>query len=99
MLDELGYRAIEADSGAAALRELEAHPEIRVLLTDVVMPTMNGRQLANAALALRPDLKVIFTTGYTRNAIIHNGVLDHGVQLLIKPFTLGGLAAKLKEVL
>ncbi|MDF2619712.1 MAG: integral rane sensor hybrid histidine kinase [Xanthobacteraceae bacterium] len=99
MLDELGYRVIEAESGAAALRELEAHPEIRVLLTDVVMPAMNGRQLATAALAVRPDLKVIFTTGYTRNAIIHNGVLDHGVHLLIKPFTLGGLAAKLKEVL
>ena len=99
MLDELGYGVIEAESGAAALRELEAHPEIRVLLTDVVMPAMNGRQLATAALAVRPDLKVIFTTGYTRNAIIHNGVLDHGVHLLIKPFTLGGLAAKLKEVL
>ena len=63
------------------------------------MPAMNGRQLADAARILRPELKVVFTTGYTRNAIIHNGVLDHGVHLLIKPFTLHALAAKLQDVL
>jgi len=99
MLDELGYRVIEADGGAAALRQLETNPDISLLLTDVVMPAMNGRQLADAARILRPELKVIFTTGYTRNAIIHNGVLDAGVHLLIKPFTLSALAAKLRDVL
>ena len=99
MLDELGYRVIEADGGAAALRQLETNPDISLLLTDVVMPAMNGRQLADAARILRPELKVIFTTGYTRNAIIHNGVLDAGVHLLIKPFTLNALAAKLQDVL
>ena len=60
---------------------------------------MNGRKLADEALRRRPDLKVLFTTGYTRNAIVHNGVLDPGVQLIGKPFTIEELAAKVREVL
>jgi CheY-like chemotaxis protein len=96
---ELGYRALEADGGTAALRLLEAHPEIVLMFTDVVMPEINGAKLAEQALRLRPDLKVLFTTGYTRNAVVHNGVLDPGVDLIGKPFTLEALAAKLRAVL
>jgi PAS domain S-box-containing protein len=99
MLVELQYGVLEARSGEEALRVLDEHPEVVLLLTDVVMPGMNGRQLVDAATARRPDLKVIFTTGYTRNAIVHNGILDPGVQLLPKPATLAQLAEKLRAVL
>jgi CheY-like chemotaxis protein len=98
-LGELGYHVLEADGAAAALRLLEAHPEITLLFTDVVMPDLNGRKLADEALQRRPDLKVLFTTGYTRNAVVHNGVLDPGVELIGKPFTIEELAAKVREVL
>jgi len=98
-LNELGYRVLEADGAAAALRLLDAHPEIALLFTDVVMPEVNGRKLADEALKRRPGLKVLFTTGYTRNAVVHNGVLDPGVQLIGKPFTIEELAARVREVL
>ncbi len=98
-LSELGYRVLEADGAASALRILEVHPEIGLLFTDVVMPDVNGRRLAEEARLRRPDLKVLFTTGYTRNAIVHNGVLDAGVQLIGKPYSVEQLAAKVREVL
>ncbi|HEY7646850.1 MAG TPA: response regulator, partial [Hyphomicrobiales bacterium] len=99
MLKELGYTTLAAEDGHAALRLMEENPEIILLLTDVVMPIMNGRELADEAVRRSPELKVLFTTGYTRNAIVHNGVLDEGVHLIIKPFTLDGLAAKLKAMM
>ena len=98
-LGELGYRVFEADGGVAALRMPDAHPEITLLFTDIVMPDMNGRKLADEARRRRPDLKVLYTTGYTRNAVVHNGVVDPGVALIGKPFTLDQLAAKVREVL
>jgi CheY-like chemotaxis protein len=99
-LRELGYRVLEARGAPAALGLLDAHgAEVDLLFTDVVMPEMNGRRLADEALRRLPDLKVLFTTGYSRNAIIHNGVLDTGVQLIGKPFTVEELAAKLSAVL
>ncbi|RYF25655.1 MAG: PAS domain-containing sensor histidine kinase [Comamonadaceae bacterium] len=98
-LGELGYRVLEADGAAAALKLLDAHPDITLLFTDVVMPDVNGRKLAEEALRRRPDLKVLFTTGYTRNAVVHNGVLDAGVHLLGKPFTLEDLAVRVREAL
>jgi PAS domain S-box-containing protein len=98
-LSDLGYTVLAAHDGAAALRLLDAHPEIDLLFTDVVMPDMNGRKLADAALARRPDLKVLFTTGYTRNAVVHNGVLDKEVALIGKPFTVEALADKVRKVL
>lgn len=98
-LEELGYRVLAADGALAALRLLDAHPEIALLFTDVVMPDVNGRELADEARRRRPHLKVLFTTGYTRNAVVHNGVLDPGVELLGKPFTIEELAAKVREVL
>ena len=70
-----------------------------VLFTDIVMPDMNGRKLADEAVKIRPGLKVLFTTGYTRNAIIHGGVLDAGVNFLAKPFTLDQLAQKIWAVI
>ncbi len=98
-LSELGYRVLEADGAAAALRLLAAHPEIALLFTDVVMPDVNGRKLADEARRQRPELRVLFTTGYSRNTVMHDGVLDAGVHLLGKPFTLDELAAKVREVL
>ena len=98
-LRELGYQVIEADSASAALRALDASPRIALLLTDIVMPDMNGRKLADEALKRRPDLRVIYTTGFTRNAVVHNGVLDPGVNFLPKPFTLQQLSDKVREVL
>jgi PAS domain S-box-containing protein len=98
-LTELGYRVLEADGAANALKLIDVHPEITLLFTDVVMPEVNGRKLADEALKRRPDLKVLFTTGYTRNAVVHNGVLDPGVQLIGKPFTIEELAARVREVL
>ncbi|HEX4114204.1 MAG TPA: PAS domain S-box protein [Stellaceae bacterium] len=100
MLHELDYRVIEAPDGQTALRLLDANRDIVLLFTDVGLPGgMNGRQLADEAKRRRPDLKVLFTSGYARNAIVHHGRLDPGVELLVKPFTFAGLAAKIRRVL
>jgi PAS domain S-box-containing protein len=99
MLSELGYRVLEADGAAAALRLIQAHPDIALMFTDLIMPDVNGRQLATQARRVRPDLKILFTTGYTRNAVVHNGVLDQGVELITKPFTIEDLAAKIRYML
>jgi signal transduction histidine kinase/two-component SAPR family response regulator len=99
-LRELGYQVLEAGNGKTALEILAAHPDIDLLFTDVGLPGgMNGRQLAEAALGMRRKLKVLFTTGYARNAIVHDGRLDPGVQLLTKPFTFAGLSQKLRDML
>jgi len=99
-LRELGYDVVEAADGEAALRTIEARDDIRLLFTDVGLPgSTNGRQLAEAALRRRPDLKVLYTTGYARNAIVHQGQLDAGVELIVKPFTYAELAAKIRGVL
>jgi CheY-like chemotaxis protein len=98
MLTELGYRVLQAEGAMSGLKMLDAHPEVTLLFTDVVMPDVNGRKLADEAKKRRPDLAVLFTTGYTRNAIVHNGVLDAGVHLIVKPFTMEALAQKLEEI-
>jgi CheY-like chemotaxis protein len=100
ILRELGYRVLEAANGVAALEIVQNHPEIDLLFTDVGLPGgMNGRQLANAARNLNSKLKVLFTTGYARNAIVHEGRLDPGVQLITKPFTYAGLSEKVRDLL
>jgi PAS domain S-box-containing protein len=100
ILRELGYRVIEAHDGPSALRLLERQGRIDLLFTDVVLPSgMTGAQLADQAATLRPGLKVLFTTGYARNAIIHHGRLDKGVRLITKPFGSGELATKVRDVL
>ncbi|CAA9535791.1 MAG: hypothetical protein AVDCRST_MAG91-3398 [uncultured Sphingomonadaceae bacterium] len=96
---DLGYTVVHAGGGGEALRTLREHPGIRLLVTDVVMPEMNGRELADAALRFAPDLKLLFTTGYTRDAIVKDGRVDEGVELLAKPFTLEQLAVKVRSVL
>ena len=99
-LTELGYDVLSADTGAAGLRILDSNPAIRVLFTDVGLPGgMNGRQLADEARKRRPHLKVLFTTGYARNAIVHDGRLDAGVDLITKPFSQSALAEKLRDIL
>ncbi|GJD71532.1 Response regulator receiver protein CpdR [Methylobacterium gnaphalii] len=99
VLRDLNYTVIHAEGADTALRLLDAHPEVTLLFTDVVMPGMTGRQLVDAARLRRPELKVLFTTGYTRNAIVHNGVIDADVKLIGKPFTLEGLAHKVREAI
>jgi len=96
---ELGYTVLHAGGPVAALRVIDAHPEITLLFTDVVMPEMSGRQLAREAVLRLPKLKVLFTTGFSRNAVIHNGVLDQDVNFISKPFTIEQLAAKARGVL
>jgi PAS domain S-box-containing protein len=98
-LRELGYTVVQADSGAVALRMIEAGQDVTLLFTDVVMPEMNGRELADRAVEKLPKLKVLYTTGYTRNAVVHNGTLDPGTNFLPKPFGIDQLAAKVRSVL
>jgi signal transduction histidine kinase/ActR/RegA family two-component response regulator len=98
-LMRLGYRVLQADGAREALRQLERNAEVDLLFTDIVMPDKNGRELADEARRLRPGLRVLFTTGYTRNAIVHNGILDAGVNLIVKPYSIDQLARKLREVL
>ena len=99
ILTELGYEVIEASTGASALEALE-RAEIDLLFTDVAMPGgINGRQLADEATRRRPGLKVLFTTGYTRNAIVHHGRLDAGVHMIGKPFSFDELGAKVRALL
>ncbi|MFZ5704392.1 MAG: CHASE3 domain-containing protein [Pseudomonadota bacterium] len=98
-LRDLGYSVISAASAAEAIRTLEEQPVIDMLFTDIVMPEMNGRELAEKVLKMRPGIKILYTTGYTRNAVVHNGMLDAGVAFLSKPFTLMQLALKVRQVL
>ena len=97
-LEHLGYAVHQADGADAALTLLRGARPVDLLLTDVVMPGLNGRKLAEEAWRVRPKLKVLYMTGYTRNAIVHNGVLDHGTHLLTKPFTLAQLEDALRRV-
>jgi PAS domain S-box-containing protein len=98
-LRELGFTVLEAHDGPSALRVLEAHPEIDLLFTDVGLPGMSGRELVQQARQRRPEVKVLFTTGYARDAIVHQGRLDPGVELLAKPFTQIQLADRIRQVL
>ncbi|MHB8884977.1 MAG: CHASE3 domain-containing protein [Methylovirgula sp.] len=98
-LRELGYTVYDSERASDALVILDATPGIQLLFTDIVMPEVDGRKLAEEATRRWPDLKVLFTTGYTPNAVVHGGVLDAGVQFLAKPFTLEQLAAKIRYVL
>jgi two-component system cell cycle sensor histidine kinase/response regulator CckA len=99
-LEKQGYRVLEAADGAAAIQIAVAHEGvIHLLLTDVIMPGMNGRELAQRVSEIRPNTKVLYMSGYTENVIGHNGTLDAGVRLLQKPFTLRDLKSKVREVL
>jgi CheY-like chemotaxis protein len=99
-LHSLGYVTLDAANGAEALAIVASGTPFDLLFTDVIMPgAMNGRQLANEAEKARPGLKVLFTSGYTENAIIHHGRLDSGVLLLAKPYRKSDLAAMIRKAL
>jgi signal transduction histidine kinase len=98
-LDELGYRALSAIDGTSALAILESHEPIDLLLTDVGLPGLNGRQIADAARESRPTLKVLFMTGYAENAAVDESFLADGMQILAKPFAMEVLSNKLAHML
>jgi PAS domain S-box-containing protein len=99
MLERMGYTVLSASRPGEAIRLAEAHSsEIHLLMTDVVMPEMNGRDLAKNLLSLYPNLKRLFMSGYTANVIAHHGVLDPGVNFIQKPFSMQDLAAKLRDI-
>jgi DNA-binding response OmpR family regulator len=99
-LESEGYTVLEAPDGAAAIQLASAHPgPIHLLLTDVIMPGMNGRELAKYISPRRPETKVLYMSGYAENAIAHNGTLDAGITLLQKPFTLPVLKATVRKML
>jgi PAS domain S-box-containing protein len=99
-LEKQGYKVIEAADGAVAMQIAVAHEKvIHLLLTDVIMPGMNGRELAQRISEIRPNVKILYMSGYTENVIGHNGMLDAGVRLLQKPFNLRDLRSKVREVL
>ncbi|MGH7489614.1 MAG: response regulator [bacterium] len=93
------YQVIEAKDAATAWRLIEAGKEFDLMLTDVVLPGKNGRELADELLRRRPGVRVVFMTGYSRNAIVHHGRLDRGAELIPKPLTEGALARKIRQVL
>jgi two-component system, cell cycle sensor histidine kinase and response regulator CckA len=100
MLKRQGYEILTAASGAEAIQIVQAHAgSISLLLTDVVMPNMSGRQLADVITRSRPGIKVLFLSGYTEEAIVNHGVLEEGVEFLTKPFSREGLGRKVREVL
>ncbi len=100
VLRELGYTVVEAADAASALAALEVHPRIDLLFTDVVLPGgVHGHKLAAEVRARRPGVRVLFTSGYTRNAIVHNGRLDPGVQLITKPFSYDDIALRVRRLL
>ena len=99
-LQRQGYRVIEAPGGEEAIAVAGRHPgEIHLLLTDVVLPGMNGKELSERLKVPRPDVKVLFTSGYPADVIAHRGVLDHGLSFLHKPYSMDELAAKVRELL
>lgn len=100
VLGDLGYTAIEAADGPAGLRVLQSNARIDLLVTDVGLPGgMNGRQVADAARERRPELRVLFITGYAENAVLNHGHLDPGMHVLTKPFALEALASRIKELI
>ncbi|MCX7358668.1 MAG: CHASE3 domain-containing protein [Alphaproteobacteria bacterium] len=98
-LRELGYTVVHASSGEEALQKLENKPAVTLMFTDIVMPGMSGRKLSDEAKARYPELKVLYTTGYTQNAIVHNGAVDADARLLLKPYSIDDLARKVRAVL
>jgi CheY-like chemotaxis protein len=99
-LEMSGYTVLEAENGHTALELAAMHAgPIHLLMTDVVMPGISGRELANRVVGIRPGINVLYMSGYTDQAVVRNGILQTGAVLLQKPFTLATLATKLREIL
>jgi DNA-binding NtrC family response regulator len=98
LLGRQGYNVLDASGATEALR-ISAKTSIDLLLTDVVMPDMSGRELADKMKSKRPAMKVVYMSGYTDNAIVHHGVLDPDVHFISKPFNLEALTTKVRQVL
>jgi len=99
VLGELGYRSLEAVDGPSALRMLDSASRVDLLVTDIGLPGLNGRQVADAARIRRPDLKVLFMTGYAENAALANGFLEPGMQMITKPFAIEAFAARVRDII
>ena len=100
VLGDLGYKVLPARNGAEALETAQGYGErIDLLLTDVVMPGINGRELATQLVRHHPETRVLFTSGYTDNAIVHRGILDEGLSFIAKPYTPLALARKVREII
>ena len=99
-IEELGYTTLQAGNAVEALAMIDGDRPIDLLFTDVIMPgAMNGRQLVDEAMKRRPELKMLYTSGYTENAIVHHGRLDPGVLLLAKPYRKSDLAMMIRKAL
>jgi PAS domain S-box-containing protein len=98
VLSELGYQVIEAHDGPSGLAILQSARQIDLLVTDIGLPGLNGRQVADAGRQLRPEIKVLFMTGYAENAALASGFLEPGMEMITKPFTLESLAARVKQI-
>jgi CheY-like chemotaxis protein len=98
VLDGLGYKALEANDGPSGLRILQSPQRIDLLITDIGLPGLNGRQVADAARVTRPELKVLFMTGYAESAAFAKGILDPGMQMITKPFVMDVLAKRIREL-
>jgi CheY-like chemotaxis protein len=98
-LQDLGFSVLYSADGPSALRLIADHPEIRLLFTDVGLPDMSGRELAREARRMRPELPVLFTTGYAQDAMFQQGKLDRNAELLTKPFNRTQLAARVRHLL
>ncbi len=99
VLEELGYTAVEVGDGLAGLKVLQSDLRVDLLVTDVGMPGMNGRQLADAGRALRPDLRVLYITGYAEAAVVSHGHLEPGMAVITKPFALDAVANRIKALI
>jgi CheY-like chemotaxis protein len=100
VLQDAGYRVLEAADGSGALKILQSDARVDLLLTDVGLPRgMNGRQVADAGRAIRPKLKVLFITGYAENAVVGNGHLDPGMEVITKPFAIDALANRVRHMI
>jgi len=100
VLADSGYAALEAGDGASGLRILQSDARIDLLITDVGLPGgLNGRQIADAARIKRPDLKVLFITGFAEKAVIGNGHLAPGMEVITKPFAMTDMAAKVRDLI
>jgi CheY-like chemotaxis protein len=99
VLEELGYRAVQAADGPSGLKLLQSGMRLDLLVTDIGLPGLNGRQVADAARQKRPDLKVLFMTGYAENATIANGFLEPGMEMITKPFAVEALATRIRDMI